>query len=166
MESLAEQLRNIPLDKVKVTEVCQRAEISKGTFYLHYQDIYQLADAFIDARVEAVFNELGGAIPSLSDVSEFVRTFVSVFRSSEQEEFLRIADGNRMAPVFMDRILKRFADQVSERYPEPETIQLRLAITYAISGSIGAMRSNPDVSEETLVVFLTELMTKTMKRME
>ena len=33
-----------PLEKITVKELCERAEISKATFYLHYRDIYDLSD--------------------------------------------------------------------------------------------------------------------------
>lgn len=35
-----ELLSHKPIDKVSVTELVKKAEISKGTFYLHYLDIY------------------------------------------------------------------------------------------------------------------------------
>ncbi len=32
------------LEKITVKELCERAEISKATFYLHYRDIYDLSE--------------------------------------------------------------------------------------------------------------------------
>ena len=33
-----------PLNKITVKEVCELAEINRGTFYKHYQDIYDLME--------------------------------------------------------------------------------------------------------------------------
>ena len=33
-----------PLEKITIKELCEQAEISKATFYLHYRDIYDLSD--------------------------------------------------------------------------------------------------------------------------
>lgn len=33
-----------PLERITVKELCERAEISKATFYLHYRDIYDLSE--------------------------------------------------------------------------------------------------------------------------
>ncbi len=33
------------LEKITVKELCERAEISKATFYLHYRDIYDLSES-------------------------------------------------------------------------------------------------------------------------
>ena len=36
-----------PVQKITVTELAKRAEISKGTFYLHYLDIYDLYNQMV-----------------------------------------------------------------------------------------------------------------------
>ena len=33
-----------PLERITIKELCELAEISKATFYLHYKDIYDLSD--------------------------------------------------------------------------------------------------------------------------
>ncbi len=33
-----------PLERISVKELCEIAEISKATFYLHYKDIYDLSE--------------------------------------------------------------------------------------------------------------------------
>lgn len=37
-----------PVQKITVTELAKRAEISKGTFYLHYLDIYDLYNQMVE----------------------------------------------------------------------------------------------------------------------
>lgn len=38
-------LEEIPVHKITVSELCRRANINRGTFYLHYQDCYDLMEA-------------------------------------------------------------------------------------------------------------------------
>lgn len=40
-----------PFSKITVTEICQRASISKSTFYAHFFDKYELADQMISDYV-------------------------------------------------------------------------------------------------------------------
>ena len=47
-----------PLDKITVTELASLAEINKGTFYLHYADIYALYDAYLVDSIEAAADEI------------------------------------------------------------------------------------------------------------
>lgn len=112
MSSLGTQLSRTPLDKVKVTELCRDADVSKATFYLHYCDIYDLADAFVDARVETVIDELGDPCLPFQDVGSFVRRFVEVFTSDDQKRFLRLADENHMAPRFLNRFWRKLGEKL------------------------------------------------------
>lgn len=32
-----------PLEKIRVRELCEKAQINKSTFYDHYRDVYDLA---------------------------------------------------------------------------------------------------------------------------
>lgn len=43
-EAFLEILKEKPVAKVTVKEICDRAEINRGTFYKHYQDCYDLMD--------------------------------------------------------------------------------------------------------------------------
>ena len=43
-EALVELLREQPFDRITVTELCSRADVSRITFYAHYEDKYALAD--------------------------------------------------------------------------------------------------------------------------
>ncbi len=46
---LLEELRTKPYSKITVTEICKKAEMNRGTFYLHYYDIDDvLNDIFED----------------------------------------------------------------------------------------------------------------------
>ena len=38
-EILLEELKTKPYSKITVTEICKKAEMNRGTFYLHYYDI-------------------------------------------------------------------------------------------------------------------------------
>ena len=40
--ALFQLLSQKPLEQITVRELAQQAEINKGTFYLHYHDIYDL----------------------------------------------------------------------------------------------------------------------------
>lgn len=39
--------------KMTVADICRRADINRGTFYLHYEDKYALLDALIDEALAA-----------------------------------------------------------------------------------------------------------------
>lgn len=51
-------LQKKSVDKITVTELAQRALINKGTFYLHYQDIYILYEEVIHDAVSDFCNSI------------------------------------------------------------------------------------------------------------
>lgn len=46
--------RKKPIEKITVTELAKLAEINKATFYLHYSDIYSLADEMEDEVIDDI----------------------------------------------------------------------------------------------------------------
>lgn len=53
-DALIETLKTKPMDRISVKELCERADINRSTFYLHYeslQDLYQMS-------VESLYEEV------------------------------------------------------------------------------------------------------------
>ena len=53
-EALADLLTEKPLDKITVTDVVNRADINRGTFYAHYRDIPDVVDSLIQQTFSAI----------------------------------------------------------------------------------------------------------------
>lgn len=56
--ALMDLLREKPLEKITVTELCQRSEITRKTFYLHYKNVA----AYFAELVDDLLNELENAL--------------------------------------------------------------------------------------------------------
>ena len=66
--ALADLLLEKPLDKITVTDIVNRAQINRGTFYAHYTDIPGVIDQLIrDAfsRIRAVISDQSRPLPEL-----------------------------------------------------------------------------------------------------
>ncbi|MCH3949507.1 MAG: TetR/AcrR family transcriptional regulator [Acidaminococcus sp.] len=51
-DTFLEMLKKIPFSRIRVTELCRRAHVTRGTFYAHYVDIYALLeDVMQDAMI-------------------------------------------------------------------------------------------------------------------
>ena len=48
-----ELLKEKPVAKITVKEICGHAEINRSTFYKHYQDVYDLMEKLENEAVEA-----------------------------------------------------------------------------------------------------------------
>lgn len=68
-ESFLGLLREKPIEKISVTEICKRADINRGTFYSHYADPFdlkiqlerELCDAFAEAKERLGVKRLAAA---------------------------------------------------------------------------------------------------------
>lgn len=49
-----ELVREKKLNEITIKELCAKADINKSTFYLHYRDIYHLADTIQDILIQDV----------------------------------------------------------------------------------------------------------------
>lgn len=66
------------LGKISVSELCKRADISRGSFYSHYDDIYGVAEDYENELVDAFFDnarlfEPCNIMQFIDSVFEFIR---------------------------------------------------------------------------------------------
>ena len=81
-----------PVQKITVTELARRAEISKGTFYLHYLDIFDL----YNRRVRDTAAKLAASFDPYPDLFTDPASFVRVFLFSQVEPLReRLSAGER-----------------------------------------------------------------------
>ena len=57
-ETLLEMLKTTPLHKITVTQLCQRADVNRTTFYANYQDLYDLFGSIAIELHETIRNVL------------------------------------------------------------------------------------------------------------
>ncbi|HBJ19331.1 MAG TPA: TetR/AcrR family transcriptional regulator, partial [Clostridiales bacterium] len=70
------------IEKITVTELAERADISKTTFYYHYPDIYAVAEEFEDEIITALSDTLDGL--GQDDYSEDIRRILDFLRANEE----------------------------------------------------------------------------------
>ena len=51
-EALINLLQEKELDKISISELCKKANVNRGTFYLHYQDIAELFEEYFHDMTE------------------------------------------------------------------------------------------------------------------
>ena len=51
LRTFQQMLEEMPFDKITVSALVRRCEISSNTFYYHYQDIYALLEVWLKERL-------------------------------------------------------------------------------------------------------------------
>ncbi len=70
------------LDKISVSELCKRADISRGTFYAHYDDIYGVAEDYENELIDAFFNNI--RLISSHSINEFIDSIFEYIRQNDE----------------------------------------------------------------------------------
>ena len=69
-------LRTKPVNRITVTSLAQHAQINKGTFYLHYSDIYALYEQVLEETAHAIAGRFHSYSNFLRDPEQFVQEFL------------------------------------------------------------------------------------------
>ncbi len=101
MRVFEELLASKQLDKITVKDITDKCGISRNTFYYHYQDIYQVFQAYIDYSLNEIFKFLQQEKEKDQDhicekAVEYLENHRTIFenllRSVKNEEVRKILD--------------------------------------------------------------------------
>ena len=82
-KALADLLQEKPLDKITVTDIVNRAEINRGTFYAHYADISDV----IQHLIHHTFSNIQEALSSPAvSITEIPHTLLACIQSILEED--------------------------------------------------------------------------------
>lgn len=70
------------LGNISVSELCKRAEISRGAFYSHYDDIYSVAEEYENELIDAFFNN--SLLLGSRDIMQFIDWFFEFIRENNE----------------------------------------------------------------------------------
>ena len=78
--------REKPLRRITVSELCARAGVGRGTFYAHYQDVYDLNEKLETRFLEEFSVALRDALENEQNVQSARRVCRTVFALLEENE--------------------------------------------------------------------------------
>ena len=70
------------ISRISVSELCTRAEISRGTFYSHYDDIYGVAEDYENELIDHFFDNAKLLTPT--NVEQFIDIFFQYIRENDE----------------------------------------------------------------------------------
>lgn len=129
------------LKQITVKELCQAAQISKGTFYLHYRDLFDLRDRLHQDLVRRILSHMADPMAVLTDVSGFLEALQRA-SDAENEELISLFSGSQqlLFPVVLERELKAW---LFAAHPEYENdAQMNVWLSYHIFGAYYAYMEN------------------------
>lgn len=144
-ESLAVLLMEKKLNDIAVKEIVDLADVNRGTFYLHYRDIYDMLSKIenemmnemedISKRhLNASFMESPG--PYITEMLQY---------AADNQKFCKMLLGPSGDMAFLDKLKKLIEkncfDSLMKACPENELQRYQYFATYAVSGCIGLLQA-------------------------
>lgn len=69
------------LSSISVSELCNRAELSRGAFYSHYDDIYEVAEEYENELIDTFFDK--ARLISTHSIMQFVDSIFEYIRQND-----------------------------------------------------------------------------------
>lgn len=150
-DALLEGLQEKNFEKLSVSSVCAAAQVTRTTFYTHYDNLNQVLDELIDEAFEVA--EHATSMPSLSlpERLNYLLQFDTVETLREHNSDLptcqRIADTPKYRILFQDRTISEYIKSKLFRMLKPSIVpeiaeychitpeQAELYFRYVLSGS-------------------------------
>lgn len=143
-KGLAELAKEKSINKITVKELTDLIEINRGTFYLHYKDIFDLVES-IENSLYDEFNEIIKTVNPktiLETPIDILEKFC-VFISENADAFVMLIGENgdanfvyRIGTVMNDAVFELF----SSIYPKMDSVRYSFTYEYCKYGSVGLIR--------------------------
>lgn len=151
-----------PIEKISIKELCEKAMISKSTFYSHYLDIYDLSEQLEDEVIQKAVSNISDFNLIFNNQKEFVRQLFIIY-SSQKNLIDILFSGNRNG-LFIQKMEKFLKKLIFEHYPHYENnISANIIISYGIYGGFYAFSECKEKDYEKALCILSDISEKSLK---
>ena len=167
-QALAQLMDEKDFKDITVKDITERADLNRGTFYLHYMDTYDILNKIedeilkniqnmIDQNIEKT-NASDSVIPALKPIAEYIM---------ENADICRCLINNKASVDFIEKfqnlIYDNCSDIIKRRHNVKDSKQNEFYLSFITLGIIGMVKkwleTKPMVSAEEIVVFVNQIMT-------
>ncbi len=152
-DAFLEMLKKSPVEKISVTELSKQAQINKGTFYLHYQDIYELYNEVRDEFLQQMIESMDYCPLLFSDPEKFMTRFSDTLR--ENAEAINLLwpkhDIFLFQPNLNDRIIHKIYQDCTIEKSTRNDMVLDILIESVFRLSFSYMEEEPETTTEVLL---------------
>ena len=140
-DALLELLDEKPLEKITVTDITKRADVNRGTFYLHYNSvaevISELQDAYI-AHMDQYFADLQIPI-TVDNIMIVTAECLKYIYNHDQQKYMALIFHQQVS--FADKVCKNFELRLleSKDLPKDQKIQKEIIVrsSLVVHGILG-----------------------------
>ncbi|HBI55729.1 MAG TPA: TetR/AcrR family transcriptional regulator [Firmicutes bacterium] len=166
-QSLIEVLKEKPISRLTIKELCERADINRATFYSHYSDQFDLLKQIESAFIADINSSLDHFVVEAGETN-MVQILAKIFEYiAQNSELCHVLLGNNGDIDFQTNIMKIVSERVVFEWQKQKRVDESAAeyiYTYVATGSIGVIRKwlqddNPKLPQQ-MAEFVTHLVYK------
>ncbi len=167
-QSLLELMRSRPIDKITVKQLCETADINRGTFYAHYNDPYDLLRQIEDE----LFDEILGAVETSLTSEAITQLLTEIFETIvENSELCGVLFSQFGDKAFLRRIMfiahDKSIDEWRRFLPSAEPKQLEMLYVFFANGCVAIIEDwvqrGMEESPTQLVTFIEKITVNSLR---
>ncbi len=137
-QAFAELLNEKDMAKITVTDIVERANISRGTFYAHYLDVYDLYSAILQNIVEAIdeaFDKIGmeNIILDPTEAIDFGIQFLDK-NKNYYKLFLTSSHGEKLIKRIISLTEEKITHEIENLFPGEDITEYICHMYYTLGG--------------------------------
>ena len=115
MQTFLHILKNKPLDRITVKDICEQCEINRNTFYYYFKDIYDVLEAIFEDEVRLVMDE---AKEGVTFHDAYARVAALILNNREAIMHIYASENGRVLRTYLDavvtQVVRRFVLEKAE----------------------------------------------------
>ena len=102
MKTFLHILKNKPLDRITVKDICEQCEINRNTFYYYFKDIYDVLEAIFEDEVRLVMDE---AKEGVTFHDAYARVAAIILNNREAIMHIYASENGRVLRTYLDAVV-------------------------------------------------------------
>ena len=171
-DALIEALKTKDINKITVTDLSEMTDTNRGTFYIHYDDIYDLLESIENTILEEL-TQIVAAEQHKGDIFVFEEEFANIVNALKyveaKKEIFKVLLNDQGSLLFLNRMKKMFSDKLLNRLlsiSASDEKYSNILTAFYIAGFIGTiqewLKSDFNISAFELATLIKALLKKSV----
>lgn len=139
MDTFIDLLSEKEFEKITINDIAERADINRGTVYLHYMDKYDLLDKCIEKYIELLVNHCANSTNTTLDASAIQRVFEYLEKNFTIYKLLLNNEGFEFFRSRLYVIIAQTVTEVIGKKSEDNKFSNGITTHFLTSGFIGVL---------------------------
>ena len=133
-EAFAELLKEKgDLSHITATDLSKKADITRATFYTHYDSVYEVAQELQDETLNILMNHIT-SIKTIEDIENYIDIIFEYLKNNENIYHMILSSNDPL--MFASRLNKYMTKEIANILKNTNNKDLLLAISFFCDGSI------------------------------